>query len=222
MSVRARVPRVKICGITDEADLDIAAAAGADAIGLITDVPVDTPREIDRDTARAIGDATPPFVDAVLVTMPETVDAARSLIDAVQPDAIQLHGTIPVDAIATLAAEITTIVATDVEETTRIEETTPVADAILLDSTDEAGAGGTGATHDWERARAIVDQLDTPVMLAGGLTPENVKAAVQDVRPYGVDVASGVAGQDPARKDPDAVQRFLAAARTSHAEVEAT
>jgi phosphoribosylanthranilate isomerase len=85
------------------------------------------------------------------------------------------------------------------------------ADALLVDSTDESGAGGTGETHDWERAAALVEDLDTPVVLAGGLAPANVGRAVRTVRPYAVDVASGV--ERDGAVDPERVRSFVAAAR---------
>jgi phosphoribosylanthranilate isomerase len=75
----------------------------------------------------------------------------------------------------------------------------------------ESGAGGTGETHDWERSRELVESLSSPVVLAGGLTPDNVAEAVETVRPFAVDVASGVEA-DPGRKDPEAVAAFVRAA----------
>jgi len=102
------------------------------------------------------------------------------------------------------------------------------ADAVLVDSLDDAGAGGTGETHDWERTRELVASLDVPVILAGGLTPENVAEAVETVRPFAVDTASGVerspSDRDARRgaerndgvessggvKDHDAVRAFVA------------
>jgi phosphoribosylanthranilate isomerase len=86
------------------------------------------------------------------------------------------------------------------------------ADALLVDSVDESGAGGTGETVDWERTRDRVDDLGVPVILAGGLTPENVAAAVETVDPFGVDVASGVE-REGGRKDHDAVRAFVDAAQ---------
>ena len=89
-----------------------------------------------------------------------------------------------------------------------LDEYAGVADALVLDSTDERGAGGTGETHDWARARAVVADLDTPVLLAGGLTPENVSRAVRTVDPFGVDVSSGIEESGGA-KDHDALRRFV-------------
>jgi len=86
-----------------------------------------------------------------------------------------------------------------------------VADALVVDSLDDAGAGGTGETHDWGRTGDLVESLDSPVVLAGGLTPDNVADAVATARPFAVDVASGVEAE-PGRKDPEAVSAFVRAA----------
>lgn len=207
-------PRVKICGLTTVADLEAAAAAGADALGIIVDVPVETPREVSRDVAAELVAAAPPFATSVLVTMADSATEVFDLLDAVRPDAVQLHGGLPVDELTTVAAETTTIPAYDVDETDAIRHAADVADAILLDTVDDAGAGGTGRTHDWELARAHVAHLDVPVILAGGLDPDNVASAVEAVDPYGVDVATGVALEtDPARKDHAAISEFIANAR---------
>jgi phosphoribosylanthranilate isomerase len=86
-----------------------------------------------------------------------------------------------------------------------------VADALVVDSLDEAGAGGTGETHDWAATRELVTSLASPIVLAGGLTPDNVAAAVEAVDPYAVDVAGGVEDR-PGRTDPEAVTAFVRAA----------
>ncbi len=202
--------RVKICGITTTDDLRAVVAAGADAIGLTVDVDVDTPREITPQRAETLAAATPPFVTTVLVTMPKTVAEAIELVERIDPDAVQIHGTLTVEELSTLSESVRAAVlpAVEAEAASRYES---VADALLVDSLDEAGAGGTGETTDWERTRAAVDALTTPVVLAGGLTPENVADAVAVVEPFAVDVASGVES-DPGRKDHEAVSAFVRAA----------
>ena len=210
--------RVKICGLRSEHDLDIAVSAGADAVGLLCSVPVDTPREIDVEHASTLAASTPPFVTSVLVTMPNSVDEALDLLTTIEPDAIQIHGDLSVSSIAEIATEFPVIRALSVTDSEHIHRTASVADAILLDSVDETGAGGTGETHDWDRAADVVESLDIPVILAGGLTPKNVTTAINQVRPYAVDVASGV--EDEHGKDPTAVHSFIEAARNSSIEVE--
>ena len=203
--------RAKICGIRDRDDLELAVKAGADAVGLLCSVPIDSPREIPLDRARRLVEATPPFVTAVLVTMPADLATARELVETVRPDAIQCHGDLAPAAVASLAADLPTIMAVEATDEEAIARYREHADALLLDSTDDAGAGGTGTTHDWDRARSIVADLSIPVILAGGLTPENVERAIEVVEPYAVDVASGVDGSDG--KDPEAVREFLAGVR---------
>ena len=202
--------RSKICGVTSEADLRAVAESGADAVGIITDVSVDTPREVPPERAAELVAAAPPFLSTVLVSMPETPTRAVELAGAVAPDAIQLHGTFDDEDVRYVRREAraNVITAVDAADPDRVRGYDGVADAILLDSTTEGGAGGTGETHDWEAARALVDDCTTPVVLAGGLTPENVADAVRTVDPYAVDVSSGVerAGGE---KDHDAVASFV-------------
>jgi len=205
--------RVKVCGITNPQDRNAAVAAGADAIGLIAGVAVDTPREVDLETARDLAAGVPPFVTTVLVTMPDDAAVTRERVEHVRPDAVQVHGVEP-DVVAALAdAPAKVVAAVDAEsEAPRLERYAGAADAILVDSVDEEGGGGTGKTHDWERTRERVAGLDVPVVLAGGLTPDNVAGAVATVDPFGVDVASGVE-REGGLKDHDAVRRFVRNAR---------
>ncbi|WP_135824158.1 phosphoribosylanthranilate isomerase [Halorussus ruber] len=220
--------RVKICGLTAREDLRVAVEAGADAVGLLVDVPVDSPREIDTQRAVELAEAAPPFVTTVLVTMPDSPERAVELTSAVDPDAVQVHGNLGVGDIAYLTANVNAQVlkvvdAAEPEDARRYDD---VADALLVDSVDEEGAGGTGRTHDWERTTEFAADLDSPVVLAGGLTPDNVADAVRSVEPFAVDVASGVerSGTDASetapsttgRKDPDAVADFVANAKRAY------
>ena len=199
--------RVKICGVTTREDLGAVVEAGADAIGVTVDVPVETPRAIDTERAADIVSATPPFVTTVLVTMPDPPASAAGVAERVGADVVQLHGDLPPEGVASLSADLESdvVVAVSPDDAPRYDT---VADALLVDSLDESGAGGTGATHDWERTRELVSELASPVVLAGGLTPENVAGAVETVDPFAVDVASGVEGQ-PGRKDPAALEAFV-------------
>ncbi|MFD1585404.1 phosphoribosylanthranilate isomerase [Halorientalis brevis] len=211
--------RTKICGITRETDLDAVVDAGADAVGVTAAVSVDTPREVSVDRAADLIAAVPPFVTGVLVTMPETVARAVELVEAVEPDAVQLHGTLDPDEIAAVGRDVPSKVIAAIDaESDSIEAYAAAADALLVDSVDEQGGGGTGETHDWDRTRELVTDLDVPVVLAGGLTPDNVAAAVETVEPFAVDVASGVE-QEGGVKDQAAVQAFVE--RATRARVEA-
>lgn len=210
--------RTKLCGLTREADVDAVVAAGADAVGVVSAVEVDTPREVDLARAQELLARVPPFVTGVLVTMPDGGDEAVDLVARTGADVLQVHGTsvATVDEIAT-AVDVSVLAGVDVQSD--VAAYADHADAVLLDSTDEHGGGGTGETHDWERAATIVETLEVPVVLAGGLTPENVADAVDRVRPFAVDVASGVEHRGGI-KDHEAVRAFVAHA-TGRREVEA-
>jgi phosphoribosylanthranilate isomerase len=202
--------RVKVCGLTAREDLEATVSAGADAVGLISGVETETPREIPPGTAVELSRAAPPFVTTVLVTMPATPDAAVDLAGRVQPDVVQVHGDLTPGDLAYLSANVSGDVMAAVTPAGAADHDT-VADALVVDSLDEAGAGGTGETHDWTATRELVEALASPIMLAGGLTPDNVARAVASVDPYAVDVAGGVEA-DPGRKDPAAVAAFVRAA----------
>ncbi|GAD52820.1 LOW QUALITY PROTEIN: phosphoribosylanthranilate isomerase [Halarchaeum acidiphilum MH1-52-1] len=201
--------RVKVCGLTNAADVETAVEAGADALGFIVDVPVDTPREIDPETAAALVADVPPFVTSVLVTMADS-DAIPALRETVGSDVVQVHGDIDPDDLDALAGDLDAgIVKTaDAADPETARAHAAAADACLVDSTDASGAGGTGRTHDWAATRDLARDLDTPVVLAGGLTPANVAEAVRTVEPFAVDVASGVESEGGV-KDAEAVRAFV-------------
>lgn len=206
------MPRVKICGLRRERDVHVAAAAGADAVGFICDVDVETDREVDPSRAAALAESAPPFVTSVLVTMPDTVDAAVELAERVSPDAIQIHADFTPTEVSELGTRTNcdVLVAIDVTATDRAHDLDGSADALLVDSLAEGGAGGTGETHDWEATYDLVTELSTPVVLAGGLTPDNVAEAIDTARPMGVDVSSGVEIPGEAGvKDDEAIRAFV-------------
>ncbi len=207
-------PRVKVCGHTRQEDITASVAAGVDAVGVITEVPVDTPRAVSLNHAAELLGSVPPFVTSVLVTMPPDVETAITLLDRTTPDVLQLHPNLDPEQINRLADRVDTTLVITVDPTdTNITAYQAAADALLVDSVTTDGAGGTGETHDWTKTRDLVAELSVPVVLAGGLTPDNVATAVSTVKPYGVDVASGVeitGGQ----KDHDAVAAFVQAATT--------
>ena len=181
--------RTKICGLARENDLDCAVAASADMVGFVCGVPIETPRELAPDRAATLVERVPEGVTSVLVTMPETPEAGADLAERVDADAIQVHGCSP-------------------DEVTALADRTDARVLAGVDATDDQGAGGTGETHDWERARTVVADLDVPVLLAGGLTPENVAEAVRTVDPSGVDVSSGTE-RTGGVKDHAAIRQFV-------------
>lgn len=202
--------RAKVCGLTNEADVRAAVDAGADALGFIVDVDVDTPREITPATAEELIETVPPFVTTTLVTMPDSAAQAVTLAELVGADAIQTHGLPPGDVavvIADFRGAVVPAVSTD-----EVEAYANVGHALLVDTPSDGGGGGTGETHDWAATRAATAELDRPVVLAGGLTPENVTDAIAAVDPYAVDVASGVE-REGGVKDHDAVRAFVRRAR---------
>jgi len=212
--------RVKICGVTDARDRAAALDVGADAVGVISDVSVDTPREVDRRSARDLLAGVPPLVTGVLVTMPTSVQHAVRQVDYVRPDAVQVHDGLSPREIAALRERVTVPVIAAVDGgDDDLDAVGDAADALLLDAKDAAGGGGTGKRADWERASEIVESVPVPVVLAGGLTPGNVAEAIETVGPDGVDVASGVertspeSDESPGRKDRDAVAAFVANAK---------
>jgi phosphoribosylanthranilate isomerase len=232
--------RVKICGVTSPDDRDAVVEAGADAVGVIHGVPVDTPREVDEDTAADLVAGVPPFVTSVLVTMPATVQEAVKRVDEIEPDVVQVHDGLTPAELGALSRRVSQqLVAVVDAEAENLTDYADHADAVLVDSVDDEGAGGTGETHDWERTRDLVASLSVPVVLAGGLTPENVAEAVRTVRPFAVDTASGVErspnDRDARRgaerndgvesaggvKDHDAASRFVTAVANADAEVSA-
>ena len=209
---------VKICGVTRDADLETVAEAGADAVGVIADVPVDTAREVAASEAASLLARAPPFLTTTLVTMPESPGRAVELAEIVDPDVLQLHADFDPEGFRFLRAEtgtrVVAAVGSDEPERARELADAGVVDAVLVDSADDDGAGGTGRTHDWEHTRDLAASLSAAVVLAGGLDPANVAEAVRTVDPYAVDVASGVESEGGV-KDGDAVRASVTASPPS-------
>ncbi|BCS33609.1 N-(5'-phosphoribosyl)anthranilate isomerase [Luteitalea sp. TBR-22] len=197
--------RIKICGITSVDDALLALDAGADAIGLI--FWPGSRRAVDVERARAITRVVPPLVATVGVFVDETPDQVRSIADAVGLSAVQLHGQeTPLDW-ARFPRPVLKAMPVEAYADSPWQQARA---AILVDAHDPVTIGGTGRTVDWEAARAIA--ATRRLVLAGGLTPDNVGDAVRMVRPWGVDVASGVE-QAPGVKDPGKVRAFVQAVR---------
>ena len=199
--------RVKICGVTQLEDARVAVELGASALGFNFYPP--SPRFLSPTAASRIIFELPPLVVTVGVFADET-DAGRVVAAAreARVTAVQLHG----PRFPTLDGAFPgypTIRAVAVHEGFRPEELSRLkASAFLLDGFDPTLRGGTGKTFDWSFAREAKQY--GPVILAGGLTPENVGLAVREVRPFAVDVASGVESA-PGKKDPEKLRAFFAA-----------
>jgi phosphoribosylanthranilate isomerase len=211
--------QTKICGITTVEDALVAARAGADAIGL--NFFAHSPRYVAAETAESIIRALPGGLSKVGLFVDTPADEICRLFDRLRLDLIQLHGEQPPEFVAQLAPR-------PVMRAFRVgpEKVEPVAEylqrcreleheleLVLLDSLVAGAFGGTGRLLSWSVAQAYRCELGAvPLVLAGGLTPENVAAAIRAVGPAAVDVASGVESR-PGRKDPARVEAFVAAAR---------
>ncbi len=209
--------RVKICGNTNLEDIELAAQLGADYVGIIVDVPVDTPRNVDPEKAVTIFEELPFTTAGVVVIMPQSIKEALDLYIKLRPEFLQIHNNVEPKFIH----EIKTNVPCNIIKTIHVEDEQSIkeakryqrwVDAILLDTPSKTG-GGSGKTLDWDIAREIVVSLDKPVILAGGLTPNNVAEAIEAVKPFAVDVSSGVESH-PGRKDPEKLERFIKIAKS--------
>ncbi len=201
--------RVKICGITSVLDAQHALAYSADAIGIVfyeRSVRAISDLGLAREIALSVG----PFVNVVGLFVDPQPDYVESVLGRVPLDCLQFHGN--EDRVFCESFERPYIKAIrmkpDIDVSCSISNFQS-ANGVLLDTYVKGMPGGTGETFDWER----VPLQDTPIVLAGGLTPENVAQAVRRVRPYGVDVSGGVEAE-PGRKDPDKIAAFVAKAKS--------
>lgn len=207
--------KVKICGIKSQCELALALNAGADAVGFITDVPVDTPRKISLDLAASLILKVPVFVTSVMVIMPENADIAIDMVQKARPSAVQVHNDLDITELVKIKESGIKLIKTlkisqDSEAASivkQVDELKGVADAVLLDTAVGGKTGGTGVTHNWEVSCDVVRHSSVPIILAGGLIPENVGEAVRTVCPYAVDTASGV--ESNGIKDETKVTEFI-------------
>ena len=208
-----RSVRVKICGLTREEDLAVAVAAGADAVGFLVGVP-SSPRNLTLERAEMLLKQVPVFVDSVVVTAPKSIEWLVEVCERLKPSAIQIHGKEQLDSseIRERIRDIRlikTVYVTEDALNKKVIEDLKTFDAVLLDSFSKGQYGGTGKVHDWTLSRQITEAVaPVPVILAGGLKPENVKEAILAVKPYAVDVASGVE-VNPGVKDHEKVRAFV-------------
>jgi phosphoribosylanthranilate isomerase len=199
--------RVKICGITNLEDALFAAEAGADALGFV--FYARSPRCIALDRAREIVLRLPPFVATVGVFVNKELNRVKEIMAHCHLDYAQLHGDETPEQVAALAPRA--IKAVRVRSAMDVERlSTYQAVAYLLDTYHPTKHGGTGEAFDWELA--VAAKRYGPIILAGGLTPDNVADAIKRVHPYAVDVSSGVEAA-PGIKDHQKVQRFIIAAK---------
>lgn len=196
--------RVKICGLTRSEDAQIAGHLGADALGLVFYPP--SPRNVSLEQAKAIVAGLPAFVTVVGLFVDATPDQVRATREAVRLDLLQFHGDEPPEYCRSFGAPYLRAV--------RMRESVDIsalardyrdAAGLLLDAWHPEEKGGTGLSFDWARAR---EACALPIVLAGGLTPDNVAQAIRIARPYAVDVSSGVEATKGV-KDAEKMAAFL-------------
>jgi phosphoribosylanthranilate isomerase len=197
---------IKVCGLRFSADVDAAVAAGVDAVGFVFHAP--SPRNVDPPAARALGRQVPAGVAKVAVFLHPTQEQVDAALDALAPDYVQTD----VADLATLRLPQGTRALPVLRSTEPAERLAAAAGRYgryLL----ESGRSGAGERADWSVAAQLADQ-GVELVLAGGLTPANVAAAVRTVQPYGVDVSSGVE-RSRSVKDAQLIREFVQAARSA-------
>jgi phosphoribosylanthranilate isomerase len=222
---------VKICGITNLEDALIAVEAGADAVGFVFHEK--SPRQMDVETVRAIVEELPGRVEKVGVFVEHNSDEIRTIVERAGLSMAQLHTgksldwTLKTSGTAKEAIGADKMILVVPGDSFKGEglfnlgaEPGRMPYAVLVDSVSADAPGGTGKTFDWEKARGAVAEMGfrVPVIVAGGLTPSNVRAALDMFQPFGVDVVSGVEAR-PGKKDPEKVRAFVKAVREADRKV---
>lgn len=199
--------RIKICGITNKEDALAAAQLGADALGFIF---APSPRRISVERAREIIKVLPPLVQTVGVFVDEDPEKVLSTAAACGLDILQLHGSESVDYCSSFDRRVIKAVRLQSrDELKHLSKYVTVVDALLLDTYVPNKLGGTGIPFDWKLA--VEARRYGRIILAGGLNPENVAAAISMVKPYAVDASSGLE-RSPGVKDHEKVAQFMRAA----------
>ena len=214
--------RIKICCIASRDEAQIAINAGADALGFVARMPSGPGPISDREIAD-LAAWVPPPVATFMLTAETTADAISRHVDRTRPTTVQIVSHIDLAEAAKLAVlqpqvrRVQVIHVEDEHALDLIPVYTPYMHAFLLDSgrpnADTPELGGTGRRHNWSISRAFVEASPLPVFLAGGLTPDNARQAVRDVRPFGLDLCTGVRTND--RLDEAKLAAFMAAAMTA-------
>jgi len=219
-----RTPRVKICCIGSADDAALAIECGASALGLVSNMP-SGPGVISDERIARIAATVPPAIGTFLLTSRQGVADIIEQQRFCRTNTIQLcdHLTLGThrdlrDALPGISL-VQVVHVTGLESVEEAARVSPHVDAILLDSGNQKLAvkelGGTGRTHDWTLSRAIRERISIPLFLAGGLTPENVGQAIEEVGPFGLDVCSGV--RTDGKLDATKLKRFFSAVRNAGA-----
>jgi phosphoribosylanthranilate isomerase len=218
--------RVKICGLTREEDVDAVVDAGADAVGFISGFP-SSPRNLTLRRAAGLMSRVPPFVTPVLVTTGDVLAQNSEDVKRMAPKAIQLYGSSSSPQTLKSAFHASLFRTYQVgrqageggiaDTTQKVKDATKGYDALLTDTYVRGHDGGTGLTSDWSVCADIRRGIaPTPLILSGGLRPENVLIAIATVAPFCVDASSGVESA-PGVKDPAKVKAFMNKAKEAQA-----
>jgi len=206
---------IKICGITRAEDIKVAVNAGVNSLGFVVRTPSSL-RNLNLVKAKNLISKVPRGVNRVAVTVSSDSRELEEIIVELNVDFIQLHGLLDLTTLRDLSSKINIIKAINAtsKDASELAKTyASIVKAVLLDSTRKDGTGGTGVVHNWDRSRKIRESIHPAHMiLAGGLTPENVVNAISKVEPYGVDVASGIE-EKPGIKDHERMLEFIARAK---------
>jgi phosphoribosylanthranilate isomerase len=198
--------KVKICGLTRQQDIRAAVAAGADILGFVF---TESPRRIGVELARQLLDDVPPGTLRVGLFLDQAYDEVAGIVDSLSLDLLQFHGRESEAECSRYGLPWLKAVAMEgLDSAIRAEKNYPGAAGLLLDSHGQGQRGGTGKVFDWSMAKP----LHKPIWLAGGLHAGNVATAIRTVRPYAVDVSSGVESA-PGKKDAARMQAFIQAVR---------
>lgn len=204
--------RIKACGIMNPLELSQAIRAGVDAVGFVVEID-DSRHCLPKDEAADLIKMVPVYTKSVAVIAPEDVDEATCLAIRTKPDVLQIHGSLRPSDLAELRKRVPQkLVAAIPAKLEDALQFASYADAILLDTAINGKLGGTGEVHDWNHSAEISKCLKVPVILAGGLNPGNVSEAILKVRPYAVDVSSGI--ETNGKKDPEKIQSFVREVRS--------
>jgi phosphoribosylanthranilate isomerase len=219
-------PRLKICGVTNATDARLVAASGADYCGIVVEVDV-SDRSLSPSEAREVASACEVPV-VVLLYDPQASQLER-VVREVSPSAVQLLGSEPPELIGKLAPRLgceiwKTLHLSGIPGQAPLEEYADAGvEVFLVDSCDVTDGvlrpGGTGKLADWDGAAELVERSARPVFLAGGIDPANVASALARVRPYGIDLCSGVEASR-GKMDPEKLRRLVAAFRDGAAAIE--
>lgn len=221
-------PRVQAAGVSCLEEALVCRDAGVDAIGLTLELPHGPHDGLTNAGARSIVRSLPPGLTPVIITYLNDARAAAQLTTFVGGAAVQFHGGMSDEQVRLfrrICPHVNTIARVSVEDETAIDAgwafQQPLWDAIILDSVDpDSGRiGATGKAHDWSISARIVEAAAVPVILAGGLNPDNVTDAIRTVRPHGVDAHTGLEHPDGSR-DYAKIRAFAAAALRAFAEIE--